>query len=1421
MKYNNKKHTVLMLLLTILFTVLSSGVSAQSYKLVTSMSDLAVGDEVIIVNESRNVAMGGIYDTQYSVQRKLESVTITNHAIINPGENVSRFILENGSANNTYRLHETAGPQAGTYLYRNSNAYLSQQSTANTYSNLQITIATNGNATLYFTQNVGSYNTYRYIHVMEASSSDNTNVFDCARNTSTNNFPQIYKKSSEITTLTFPEESYQVEYGQEFTSPTATLSPEISGAVITYSSSDTNVATVDADGTVTILAPGTTTITANYAGNENYEASTDSYTLTVIPLAAPTFSPIAGTYIGEQKVTIKTTTANAKIYYTEDGSEPSATNGTEYTGPITVSSSKTIKAVTVKYGKQSEVSTAEYVILTPTTLTFPQTQYQVNVGQTFDAPVATLEPAEAASGATITYTSDNVNVATVNATTGEVTIVGDGYANITATYSGTSVYGTSSATYQLTVMEEGETGTERYQLVNDESVLQSNDRVLIVYKESNSKYYAMGATPDGAEAGRSQSEVTVTDNIITLQTSNPGPSRFTITPASVHNSWYYYSKTNTEGYLYYNYSTLGVSETLDNSKYNTIVTTVENGVATLGFYDVWVNNIISNGVNFTVSHDPANNIQIYRRIADNETLDVLRPVFTLNEGTYASAQTTKITCATEGATIYYTTDGTDPKTSDTRIQYTADADIAISESTTLRAAATVDGELYSPVTTVTYTIDANSSGYRITFYDASGTAVQTKTVTSVDNIGEFIMTDLNNDAVKFTIEPVKENSVPTALIQVELELEPLNPYVQRFEVQATAGGKTVTQDFTTDDFTAGEGITFGVPKAMHQSGLTITFDDLYNLHADHTYGDPVTPQDPGYARHFFVKSDFYDTTHGTNYGTDANADYTDKIATEYAGNQPFYFNNADKLIRTEGTGDFTTYLIDYAFEETNGSYRISDTSASGGTLGTVAIPSGTNDKTVYLFTGDYPRYNIALTTATQHESYAFYKLVLNLDDQEYEPVITYNKIYDRTFHGENATTEDTTPFYGIVVRGKIKGHEDTEINDNAFLFTDDVLTKLAANTEVQRDHILYVDASSLKSLAESSENALETFIGTLGTNALVFLPFGMSSSDPNFASKTISGSFTTSGNIMITDKEPFFSPYDIQVPNAFNAEYKRVKSKSQYVDYKYSSVMLPFGLKDVRNGNHTDYIGNVTIMKMNTNNAMSDVDGEDESGAGALYFHALDADITETVGNTPYIFYSNEIKMPGYIFAVRQNGALIKATPQDHVESIYYPAEGFEEGYDQISTGSYKSESHTFTHRGTYSGAALDKTVNVLYFGNKSFQSPYNLKGSKLKIYPFRSVYTYDGGTIQSKEGFNLILGDNPFDDEVTGITEVSSDDRSGAICIGQGSITITAGQTNQYTIYTTTGTMVDRMYLEAGQSHTTHVPSGIYIVDGVKVMVK
>ena len=56
---------------------------------------------------------------------------------------------------------------------------------------------------------------------------------------------------------------------------------EIQGATVTWSSENVNVATINADGVVTLVAEGTTIITATYAGDDNYASSSDTYELTV------------------------------------------------------------------------------------------------------------------------------------------------------------------------------------------------------------------------------------------------------------------------------------------------------------------------------------------------------------------------------------------------------------------------------------------------------------------------------------------------------------------------------------------------------------------------------------------------------------------------------------------------------------------------------------------------------------------------------------------------------------------------------------------------------------------------------------------------------------------------------------------------------------------------------------------------------------------------------------------------------------------------------------------------------------------------------------------------------------------------------------------------------------------------------------
>ena len=78
--------------------------------------------------------------------------------------------------------------------------------------------------------------------------------------------------------LAFAEASQTVYIGETLTAPTLTNPNNLS---VTYSCDNTDVATVDANGNVTGVAAGTATITASFAGDNNYKAGSVSYTVTV------------------------------------------------------------------------------------------------------------------------------------------------------------------------------------------------------------------------------------------------------------------------------------------------------------------------------------------------------------------------------------------------------------------------------------------------------------------------------------------------------------------------------------------------------------------------------------------------------------------------------------------------------------------------------------------------------------------------------------------------------------------------------------------------------------------------------------------------------------------------------------------------------------------------------------------------------------------------------------------------------------------------------------------------------------------------------------------------------------------------------------------------------------------------------------
>jgi len=114
--------------------------------------------------------------------------------------------------------------------------------------------------------------------------------------------------------------------------------------------------------------------------------------------------------------------------------------------------------------------------------------------------------------------------------------------------------------------------------------------------------------------------------------------------------------------------------------------------------------------------------QVTQSIVVNVIGAAATPTFSLVAGTYSSAQTVMISDATSGATIYYTTNSTTPKTSSS-VYTTA---TSISSTETLEAIATATGYSTSAVASAAYTLVNPApaiSGVSPAFTNAGGAAL--------------------------------------------------------------------------------------------------------------------------------------------------------------------------------------------------------------------------------------------------------------------------------------------------------------------------------------------------------------------------------------------------------------------------------------------------------------------------------------------------------------------------------------------------------------------------------------------------------------------------------------------------------------------------------------------------------------------------
>ena len=341
-------------------------------------------------------------------------------------------------------------------------------------------------------------------------------------------------------------------------------------------------------------------------------------------------------------------------------------------------------------------------------LAFSQSSVTLNSNESAQFTAPTLSTATGFDG-TVVYSSSNVNVAEVDATTGALQIVGDGTTTITATSAATSSFKAGSASYTLTVftplngiaafrgLASGNSGTLQ---LTDAQVLYVNGNDMFVKDAtgaidfySTGLQYVAGDVLNGTVNAKytlykNMPELTtpITDNNLVVTTNS------TVTPAEITTSDAANNVCNLVKLTGVTITANGNNFYADNvqiyDKFQ-LGYTIEAGK----IYDI---------VGIMVPYNSTFELCPTEAPVENTTAIAL-PTFDVAEGTVA--QGTQVTITSEQGTILtYTTDGEDPLTSSTATTTAANtATVTIDATTTIRVVAT-DGTTFSAEVSATYTV---------------------------------------------------------------------------------------------------------------------------------------------------------------------------------------------------------------------------------------------------------------------------------------------------------------------------------------------------------------------------------------------------------------------------------------------------------------------------------------------------------------------------------------------------------------------------------------------------------------------------------------------------------------------------------------------------------------------------------------------
>ena len=668
-----------------------------------------------------------------------------------------------------------------------------------------------------------------------------------------------------------------------------------------------------------------------------------------------------------------------------------------------------------------------------------------------------------------------------------------------------------------------------------------------------------------------------------------------------------------------------------------------------------------------------------------------------------------------------------------------------------------------------------------------------------------------------------------ALVTIDLTMQALDPYLSRMDIVChdPQNVTTLTQQFNAENFLVrGGAFEFYVPEGFAEDDqlCSFTFDNLYTPYLNKLYYGNNNAR--CHAHDYFVNSS-YEQTYPSAYGDDAkpSADYKTKISVSLSGTEEFVFSNAEDLDhdKIQGvTGD--VYYEEYPFTKDDYS----------GDFTLLQLKNGESD-TRYIFCADEPIYNISPATATEHRAYAFYEMTITLLTHSYKPTYNWTKVYNTTCYADKDNSgkeiDAYKPMFGLTLGTSDKITVDDpdggQMQVNGYLTIAQINQILTTNLPAGMDNakqVLYVDASDLHSVVYSksaSNDQLASMKASLGDNALIFLPEGTSSDLENVAMKSGSG-YRTAGNVVITDRKPFFSPYDIQVDGSSDAIYQRKVTWATQGRNTLQTLILPFTLK-VTNGVHSEEDGpDFTLSTLNAKNCLS-IDHEEnaksENFYSKVYFTPIEG--TTSMANVPYMVEVANVPSgeDSPIFKATQTGAKIYATTFAETHEDDYLFEGIG------ASGTIVDKKFDFSNQGSYSGVKLTAADGYFYFAGGKYLNSKNISENVSKyllMYPFRSFMSYDEGVsakVLRMGGMEVVFGENP--NETNGIRDLGVANADLMVKAGNGTLTITSTVDQNVRVNGINGMLISDGNIPAGETRTMNVPSGIYVVNGVKIIVK